>query len=184
MKKKAKEQNKAEQGTEAGYIATPPEEKTAEEAPAEISVDEYEELKRSYDELYDRFLRLSADFDNYKKRSARETEQQRKFANENFACELLDVIDNLERAAEADETNLREGLNQIRKLFQGILEKQSIHPIESCGANFDPNLHEAVAYIASDNDEGMILDEVSRGYMMHDRVIRCAKVVVSKGKEE
>jgi len=184
MKKKAEEQKTAEQGAGAKEFATPRDDPQAEDAPVEISVREYEELKRSYDELYDRFLRLSADFDNYKKRAARETEQQRKYANEKFACELLDVIDNLERAAGADEENLREGLNQIRKLFHGILDKQSIQSIESSGAIFDPRLHEAIAYIPSDEDEGIILEEVSRGYLMNDKVIRCAKVVVSKGKEE
>jgi molecular chaperone GrpE len=183
MKKKAEEQKTVEQGTESEILAAPGDTRP-EEAPPEISVEEFEEMKKSYEELHDRFLRLSADFDNYKKRSARETEQQRKFANEKFACELLDVIDNLERAAGADEANLREGLNQIRKLFQAILEKQSISPIDSFGTNFDPRLHEAVAYIASDKNEGVILDEISRGYLMHDKVIRCAKVVVSRGNEE
>jgi molecular chaperone GrpE len=143
-----------------------------------------EELQKAYADLNDRFLRLAADFENYQKRMAREIDTRTTFAIERFAVDLLDVADNFERAARADDESLREGMDQIRKLFATILERYSIRPIESCSRPFNPVEHEAIAYIPSDADEGTVIDEVVRGYCMQDKVIRCAKVVVSRGKEE
>lgn len=143
-----------------------------------------EELQKAYDDLNDRHLRLAADFDNYRKRMEREIEERTTFAVENFAVELLDVLDNLERASNADESSLRAGLMQIKKLFTAILERHQIRPIECVNRPFDPREHEAVAYIPSESQEGLVIDEVIRGYCMHDKVIRCAKVVISRGKEE
>ncbi|MDD5418562.1 MAG: nucleotide exchange factor GrpE [Methanomicrobiaceae archaeon] len=143
-----------------------------------------EGLQKAYDDLNDRFLRLAADFDNYQKRIAREIDDCRTYAIESFAVELLDVLDNLERAARAEDGSLREGLEHIRKLFATILERHGIRPLECLNRPFDPREHEAVAYVPSDTDEGMVIEELIRGYCMHDRIIRCARVVVSRGKEE
>ncbi len=143
-----------------------------------------EELQKEYDDLNNRHLRLAADFDNYRKRMARELDARTTFAIEEFAVELLDVVDNFERAERADDTALREGMEQIRKLFAAILERHGIKPIECRNHPFDPERHEAVAYIPSEAEEGTVIDEAIRGYCMQDKVIRCAKVVVSKGKEE
>ncbi|HIJ06271.1 MAG TPA: nucleotide exchange factor GrpE [Methanocalculus sp.] len=137
----------------------------------------------AYEELNNKFLRLAADFENYKKRAEREREQIVRFANEQFALEILDVLDNLERALKAEDADLKEGLSQIHKLFLSILERNGITPIECTHARFNPNEHEAIASIPSDYEEGIIVDEVCRGYCMHDKVIRCAKVVVSQGKK-
>ncbi len=142
------------------------------------------EPQQACDELKDRYLRLAADFDNYQKRMAREIETRTTFAIENFAVELLTVLDNLERALQADDVGLREGLVQIRKLFMTILERHDIRPIECKGRPFDPKKHEAVAYVVSDAEEGTVIDELIRGYCMRNKIIRCAKVVVSRGKEE
>jgi molecular chaperone GrpE len=142
-----------------------------------------EQLQREYAELNDRFLRLAADFDNYRKRTARDLDARVKFAIEEFAIELLEVIDNFERASKAEDTGAGEGLLQIHKLFRTILERHGIRPIESVGTRFNPAVHEAVASIPSDKDEGIVIEEFSPGYCMHDRVIRCAKVAVSKGME-
>jgi molecular chaperone GrpE len=142
-----------------------------------------EKLQQEYQELHERFLRLAADFDNFRKRTARDLEAQVKFAIEEFAIELLEVIDNFERAARADETGAGEGLTQIHKLFETVLERHGIRPIASVGKRFNPAEHEAVACVPSDQEEGMIVEEYCRGYCMHDRVIRCARVAVSKGKE-
>lgn len=145
---------------------------------------EVEELRKAYDDLNDRFLRLAADFDNYQRRMARELETRTTFAIESFAVELLDVLDNFERATAADDASLREGLEQIKKLFTAILQRHEITPIECCNRPFDPRAHEAVAYVPADAIEGTVIDEVIRGYCMKDKVIRCSKVVVSRGKEE
>ncbi|HQJ87389.1 MAG TPA: nucleotide exchange factor GrpE [Methanoregulaceae archaeon] len=141
------------------------------------------ELQAAHEELNDRFLRLAADFENYKKRSAKDLVLRVNAALEEFTCEVLEVYDNLERAEQADGEGLREGLVQIRKLFGAILERRGITPIESLNRRFDPAYHDAIAYVASDAEEGTVIDEIRRGYCMNDRVIRCAKVAVSKGKE-
>ena len=143
----------------------------------------FEDLQCDYHELNDRFLRLAADFENFRKRTAREMEAQARFSIENFAIELLEVADNFERALKSDDVKSREGLEQIQKLFRTILERHGIHSIESVGTKFDPACHEAVVSIPSDSEEGTVVEEFTCGYRMHERVIRCAKVAVSKGKE-
>jgi molecular chaperone GrpE len=155
----------------------------AAELPPEPSSPSPEQLQREYAELNDRFLRLAADFENFRKRTARDLEARVKFAIEEFAIELLEVIDNFERAAQAEEAGASEGLLQIHKLFRTVLERHGIRPIESVGKRFNPAEHEAVASIVSDQEEGIVVEEFCPGYCMHDRVIRCAKVAVSKGKE-
>jgi molecular chaperone GrpE len=142
------------------------------------------ELQEAYDTLNDRYLRLAADFDNYQKRMARELDARTTYAIERFAVELLGIIDNFERAARADDASLREGMEQIKKLFAAVLERHGIRPIESIQCPFNPVEHEAIAYVPSDTEEGIVIEEIIRGYCMQDKIIRCAKVVVSRGKEE
>ncbi len=149
-----------------------------------ISAGREAELQALIDELNDRYLRLAADFDNFRKRSSRESTERVDRAVGEFASGILEVADNLERAARSDDSALREGLEQIRKILKKVLEQHSIHPIESVNSQFDPEKHEAIAYVPSDQKEGIIIDEVSCGYCMGDRVIRSAKVAVSKGKPE
>ncbi len=143
-----------------------------------------EDLQKACDDLNSRYLRLAADFDNYRKRMARELDARTTFAIEDFAVELLEVVDNFERAEKADGASLTEGMEQIRKLFMTILERHGIGPIECWNLPFDPERHEAIAYVPSAAEEGTVIDEVVRGYCMQDKVIRCAKVVVSRGLEE
>jgi len=142
------------------------------------------ELQSKLDELNGRYLRLAADFENFRKRSTRDTNERVNRAIEQFASGILEVADNLDRACKSDDSSLREGLEQIQKVLSKVLEQHSIHPIESVNKKFDPEKHEAIAYIPSDSEEGTVVDEVSCGYCMGDRVIRSAKVAVSKGKPE
>ena len=144
----------------------------------------YDELKSAYDDLNDRYLRLAADFENYRKRMARERENLTRLAIEDLAVELLEVVDNFERAEKAEAGGLGEGMQQIQKLLMGILERHGIKPIECLNRPFDPECQEAIACVPSEAEEGSVIEEVVRGYCMQDKVIRCAKVVVSKGKEE
>jgi molecular chaperone GrpE len=158
-------------------------EKTSDEVPAEEkTVSELDELRQSYDELNDRYLRLAADFENFKKRNARDTESRISYAIEQFAVEILEIVDNLERALASDDARLREGLEQIHKFMVSTLQKRGIEPIECIDKPFDPASHEAIAYVPSDVDEGIVIDDIFRGYRMNDKVIRCAKVAVSQGK--
>ncbi|MDI6866149.1 nucleotide exchange factor GrpE [Methanoculleus sp.] len=144
----------------------------------------YDELKLAYDDLNDRYLRLAADFENYRKRMARELENLTRLAIEDLAVELLEVVDNFERADRAESGGLGEGMQQIQKLLMGILERHGIRPIECLNRPFDPECQDAIAYVPSEAKEGTVIEEAVRGYCMQDKVIRCAKVVVSKGKEE
>jgi molecular chaperone GrpE len=145
---------------------------------------EGEELKKRYDDLNDRFLRLAADFDNFKRRTARDIDAQARSAVERLVVELLEVMDNFDRAAKLEEvSSSREGMDQIRKLFTTILERHGIRQIEAVGKKFNPVEHEAVLFIPSPKEEGIVIEEVCRGYCLDEKVIRCAKVVVSRGKE-
>jgi molecular chaperone GrpE len=138
-------------------------------------------------ESYDRFLRVSAEFENYKKRSAREAEDFRKFANDALVKELLPVVDNLERALNSSkentnsETGILEGvhitLNEILKVF----EKFGVRSFDSVGKAFDPSFHQAVIQEETeDKNENIVLKELQKGYLMHNRLLRPSMVVVSK----
>jgi molecular chaperone GrpE len=143
--------------------------------------DELAELKKQFEDLNDRYLRLAADFENYRKRTTRDNEAMAQHANEKFAVDILEIVDNLDRALKADNNHLRVGMEQIRCLMGGILSRHGITPIDALKKSFDPSEHEAVAHIASGDAEGTVVDVVSPGYRMHNKVIRYAKVAVSNG---
>jgi molecular chaperone GrpE len=142
-----------------------------------------EQSKQQLAEMHEKYLRLAADFDNYRRRTERDLSANIRYAIEKFAVDLIEVIDNFDRALAADPSAAREGLEQINKLFQTVLASHGITPMDSVGSRFNPADHEAVVCIPSDKEEGIVVDEVCKGYRMHDRVIRCAKVAVSKGRE-
>ena len=140
--------------------------------------------QNQYSELLEKHLRLAADLENIRRRSAHNIEVQVTRAITNFARDLLEVADNFERALVTQENQIPDGIMQIKKQLENVLEKQGITAFSSPGDQFDPALHEAIAYISSNKPEGTVIDEVCRGYKQYDRVIRCAKVTVSKGSEE
>jgi len=141
-----------------------------------------DEQKRAFAELNDQFLRLAADFENFKRRTSKERESIVALANERFAIDLLEVVDNFDRALKSDDSHLREGLEQIRQLLDVQLQRHGIMPIDSLNKPFNPTEHEAIAHIPSGEPEGTIVDVVAKGYKMNEKVIRYAKVAVSKGK--
>jgi molecular chaperone GrpE len=137
---------------------------------------------------YERLLRVSADFENFKKRSFREAEDFRKYANELLLLELLTVVDNLERAIQSTNGEKQEvgcviaGVEMTLKALLKIFEKFSVKVIEAEGKPFDPNFHQAMMQEASDtHPENTIIREFQKGYMLHDRLLRPSMVVVSKG---
>lgn len=143
-----------------------------------------DEQKKAYGELNDRFLRLAADFENFRRRTEKERESIIALANERFAVDLLEVMDNFERALKSDDSHLREGLEQIWQLMSAQLQRHGIKPIDSLKKSFNPAEHDAIAHVPSGDPEGTVIDEVSRGYRMNGKVIRHAKVAVSKGKQD
>jgi molecular chaperone GrpE len=142
---------------------------------------EPDEQKKAFAELNDRFLRLAADFENFKRRTSKERESVIDLANERFAIDLLEVVDNFDRALKSDDSHLREGLEQIRQLLSVQLQRHGILPIDSLNKPFNPLEHEAIAHVPSVEKEGTVIDEVAKGYKMKEKVIRYAKVAVSKG---
>ena len=141
---------------------------------------EMDEQKKAFADLNDQFLRLAADFENYKRRTSRDRESMVALANERFAIDLLEVVDNFDRALKFDDSHLREGLEQIRQLLNAQLQRHGILPIDSLNKPFNPLHHEAIAHISSSEPEGTVIDEVAKGYTMNEKVIRYAKVAVSK----
>jgi molecular chaperone GrpE len=140
-------------------------------------------------EAYDRLLRVSADFENYKKRSARETEEFRKFANQTLLKEMLSVVDNLELAINSSnhgkktDKHLIEGLNLTLNEILRVFEKFDVKPIKAQGQTFDPAFHEAVMREETDDfPENTVVSEFQKGYLIHDRLLRPAMVVVAAPK--
>lgn len=141
-----------------------------------------EEAKQSYD----RFLRVSAEFENYKKRSAREMEDFRKYANQSLIKELLPVVDNLELAIKSAnenrnaDTRLLDGVDLTLKEILKIFEKFDVKEIDALGKTFDPRYHEAVMREETGkHPENSITNELQKGYMIHDRLLRPSMVVVA-----
>jgi len=147
-----------------------------------------EQLSARVDELEDKLLRTAAEFDNYKKRVARQYDEVVRTANDRILVELLEVMDNFERALQHDNENsdiesFRKGTELIFNQMTALLNKYGVKPIEALGEPFDPNLHEAVMSIESeDYPEGVVAIEMSKGYVQGDRVLRHSKVGVSKGE--
>jgi molecular chaperone GrpE len=136
-------------------------------------------------ELNDRFLRLAAEFDNYKKRTAREWIDRVRSANAEILYELLEIADNFERALaiEHPDSAYAEGVKLILQQIQNLLTRQGMAGIPALGERFDPSRHEALIHMESDEyDEGIVCQEIRKGYKLHDRVLRPAQVAVSKGK--
>jgi len=142
-------------------------------------------------ETYDRLLRISAEFENYKKRTGREAAEFRKYANQALIKDMLSVVDNLELAIksskgkESPDKGLVEGLDMTHKEILRVFEKFKVTPIDATGQPFDPNFHEAVMQEETDdNPENTVINEFQKGYMIHDRLLRPAMVVVAKPKTD
>ena len=172
---------------------TTPDKKTinGEEDPMKALEAKFEAKEKEAEENYDRLLRLSAEFENYKKRSSREIEEFRKFANQSLIKEMLSVVDNLELAMnstnshKAIDKDLLQGLEMTHREILKVFEKFNVKPIDAKGQPFDPTFHEAVMQ-EENNDyaKNTVINEMQRGYMIHDRLLRPSMVVVAKPREE
>lgn len=140
-------------------------------------------------EFKDRWLRLAAEFENYKKRTAREFDALVRSASEDVIRDLLPVLDGVNRALEHRDgggegsESFQEGVRLIMEQFPRVLQNRGLSEIEAVGQPFDPHYHEALMQVDSEEyEEGMVADVVERGYCLGEKVIRHAKVVVSRGK--
>lgn len=143
---------------------------------------------QDYEVLHEQWLRLRAEFDNYRKRLTREFEEVRQVAAADLVIELLPGLDNLERAlmaARQDSTPggvaIAEGVEMVLRQLKGALTRSGVQELQAQGQPFDPTRHEAVAILTvPPSEDGVIVEEVQRGYVMHERILRPAKVVVGK----
>ena len=140
---------------------------------------------READEHRDRYLRAAAEFDNARKRAAREREDYTRYANESLLRELLPVLDNFDRAlqaarGEAGAETVTAGVELIQRELLRVLEKFGVAPFASVGQPFDPERHEAIARVPAEGQpEGTVMNETARGYTLNGRVLRPAMVTVA-----
>ena len=141
-------------------------------------------------ENYDRLLRISAEFENYKKRASREMDEFRKYSNQSLIKEMLSVVDNLELAMnstnghETIDKGLLDGLEMTHREILKVFEKFNVKPISAKGQSFDPTFHEAVMQEETgEYPDNTVSNELQKGYLIHDRLLRPSMVVVTKFKE-
>jgi molecular chaperone GrpE len=175
-KDKAQPESKVDEtmAPEAGEAAQSPEERIAAlEA----------ELQQAREEV----LRAHAEMENVRRRTQREVEDARRFAIEKFATALLDVVDNLERALavpEGNEKALRDGMRLTLDSWMATIGRFGMERVEAEGTPFDPHHHEALAHVPHEAEEGTVVAQHVAGYLLNGRLIRPAKVLVSRGKDE
>jgi molecular chaperone GrpE len=156
-----------------------------------ISADQFQELKEraaKADDYWDRMLRVTADFDNFRKRAAREKQEAIRFANEGLLEKLVPVLDNFDMALTATQTapgnaaqSLQTGVSMIFQQFKQVLTDSGLEEIDAAGQMFDPNLHEAVSQReAADVPEGQVVQQLRKGYKLRERLLRPATVIVAK----
>lgn len=154
-----------------------------------LSRQEYEKLIEQANELEaarDSLLRRAADYDNARKRLAKEREEFVLFSQERLLRELLPILDNFQRAlthSELFNEQLVAGIQLIEKQLLDVLKSHGVKRFDSEGERFDPHLHEAVGHVVGEGPEGVVVEEVAAGYKLHDRVLRPAKVKIRAGRE-
>ena len=156
-------------------------EENQSEEPKEISPED------QINELNDKYLRLYSEFDNYRKRTSKERLELFKTAGQDILTDLLPVLDDFDRAMQnmdsSDDTEaIQKGINLIYSKFKSILENKGLKHFKSIETEFDPEVHEAITKIPAPNKKlkGKVVDEIEKGYMLNDKVIRFAKVVVGE----
>jgi molecular chaperone GrpE len=163
---------------------SPENESTLHDSPSAESPADVEALKRERDDLYDRLLRMSAEFDNYRKRTDRERRELSESAAVDLIREILPVLDDFERALSTRSDaadSYRKGVELIHKRTLDLLRKRGVEPFETIGQDFDPMWHEAVASEpANGHRDGEITAEMSRGYRIGQRLLRPAQVKVAR----
>lgn len=148
--------------------------------------DEVEKLKSEISELKDKYLRQVAEFDNFRRRTAKERIEMIQTAGKEVITSLLDVLDDCDRAEKqlqaSEDTLLKEGIQLVFNKLRSTLLSKGVKPMQTIGTDFNPDQHEAITEIPAPTEElkGKVIDEVQKGYYMNDKIIRFAKVVVGK----
>jgi len=162
-----------------------------DEAADPTSADSQEKQAQEELQIYqDKYIRLSAEFENYKRRAKRDQSDAIRYANESLLKNLLSTLDNLERAIQCGKDagatgSLLEGVELTHKQFLETVGKLGVRQVSSTGSLFDPNMHQAVAQVESETVEpNMVVEEFQKGYFLHDRILRPAMVTVAKEKSD
>ncbi len=155
---------------------------------AELTIEE--QLRLKVEELEDKLLRTTADFENYKKRIVKRSEEQIEYASDRMIINIFEVVDNFERAMEhgsknSDADSLYKGMELIYNQLMSLLKKYNVKKIDAVGETFNPEYHEALMQVNSDEfPEGTVAVEINKGYLKNNKVLRHSKVGVSNGKEK
>jgi len=165
----------------------PTKKKTSKSKKKTIELEKFEEIAHKLEEINDKYLRLSAEFDNYRKRTLKEKMDLIKNAGEDTIVGILPIIDNFERAIQANEKTddikaVNEGVSLIYNNLKGFLNQQGVKEIDAMGKDLDVDEHEAITKIPAPSDDlkGKIVDVVEKGYKLNEKVIRFSKVVVGE----
>lgn len=157
------------------------------EEEVEIEVDEVAELQEKIEELEDQSLRLQAEIQNMRRRNQKDREQSARYRSQDLAKEILPAMDNLERALAIEVTDeagksLKQGIEMVLASFERALTATNVEEIEAEGKPFDPNFHEALAQVPAEEgqESGIVTEVYEKGYKLHDRVLRAAKVIVTE----
>lgn len=188
MKEEKDKQEKAqeESGQEKSHKEKPKQDRPKEVA---ITTEELDKLKaalKEKEQLQDKYLRLAAEFENFKKRMYKEQEQFLQFSNERILMQLLPIIDNFDRAREIAKGHkpgevFSEGVEMILNQLHKLLKDNGVEKVKTIGERFDPHIHEAIATIETDKyEEDIIAEEISSGYLINGKLLRAAKVRISK----
>ena len=186
---KDKEEKQADSGPEMTALEKRLAEKAAQEPDEETPAGPgtMDEARAEIGDLSERLLRLQADFENFRKRAQREKDEARQFANQSLIEKQLPILDNFEMAlaaAKDADPALRDGVQMIYDQLLGILRDSGVETIDATGEDFDPNLHEAISQQETTEAEpGTVVEQVQRGYRLHERLVRPARVVVAKAPE-
>ncbi|GGM31165.1 protein GrpE [Paraliobacillus quinghaiensis] len=161
-------------------------EETDREDDQSTSGSKVEALQKEKDEVYQRLLRVQAEYDNFRKRTQKEKEAERKYRSQSLITELLPVVDNFERALQTDVNGdgakqFVDGIKMVYRQLSDALEKEGVEVIPTKGEAFDPHLHQAVMQVEDDQyDSNVVVEELQKGYKLKDRVIRPAMVKVNQ----
>src|SRR3989338_1193918 len=158
---------------------------------AAVKQSDFEKVNAELAEAKDKYLRIVAEFDNARKRFERDRAEFVKYANEGLIAEFLSILDNLQRAVDAAKTNHQnysaflKGVEIVMSHIDDLLKKNNVKPIEAIGKPFDPHAHEILAMEETDEkNDGIVLDELQKGYYLGDKVVRTAKVKVGQAKQD
>ncbi|MWC27529.1 nucleotide exchange factor GrpE [Paenibacillus sp. MMS18-CY102] len=176
------EEQEQQAHNEEQNVAGKSQEETAAQSASEARI---AELEQQIEEHQQRYLRAQADFDNFRRRTIKEREELARYATSKLLTELLPVVDNFERAINAAKQNsdfdaLSKGVDMVSRQFNQVLEQEGLSPMNVVGEPFNPEFHQAVMQEPSaEHEEGTVLEELQKGYMLKDKVLRPAMVKVS-----